>query len=258
MNENNTDIKVVFSIEAKIFLGIVLLSLIWRGIAIPWDFSSCFTQLWISIFTMAFFLSGLPYVKKSLLLLARFFFLPFWTILVFGTIYFDPGTVMPFMFLGIVIAIILLLLSCPKMIATVPVIIAIILSLMFIATFDNAVKHIRTLSKIRNLEGKSVREIHLSSMNRKEKKTIIIDQKPVIDKISEALHHTSPYAPIRGWVYPLWQVTLLYVDETSATFQIDKGDQGKSETIFMEFDVELYQNPMLYKVFEEEKIKLWD
>jgi len=112
------------------------------------------------------------------------------------------------------------------------------------------------ITRVRGLAAGQVREMRIDSPG--EHESVIIDDPPTVNRIAEALRRTSPYSLNHEGIRQERRLTIHAVDGSAIPLRIGKGNSAHPDTVWIQEGVAVYQNPELYRVFEEVIPQLWD
>lgn len=116
-------------------------------------------------------------------------------------------------------------------------------------------RHMILLSHVRGLAGGDIRELQFTSFE-KQDETIAVSKPTVVERIAQSLGDTTPYSPHHEGISHPWRLNVNLNDGSSITLHLGRGNRSNPETVWVQFGVEVYQNPSLRRVLAEEHLGL--
>lgn len=235
--------------EAWTFGSTVLVALVWRFLAIPWDFGGFFYQLWVALVGLVFFVDVIPQLNANARMLAQLILLPICALLQFGSLYFAPQALSPFLFVAFVVVGMLFLWSTAR--RSQALLVSLLLVPLSIYCLHGS-RHMILLLKVRSLDPKKVSEVSLTSALAAQ--NIRVTESNVVANILSSLGYTSPYSPNHESIRQPWHVLITMRDGSSIQFSVGNGNRAHPESVWIEFGVEVYQNS---QAFRAANLHLW-
>ena len=236
-----------------IYVGIALLALAWRFVFIPWDFGGCFYQVWITAIgtALAAFYPRLNGIGR---LLAWVILLPIGVLLLFGSLYFAPQSLFPFMFLAFALASALFPWSKKKARQAVLVL---LLLIPLAACCLYGFRHMSLVGKVRSIPPGDVVELRFAPVSGKSD-VIVLSNQEAITNVVMSLRHTFPYGPNHEGIKEPWRLTVSMRDGSQLAFNIGNGNRSHASFVWIQFGVEVYQNAQLREALKTSGVNLWD
>jgi hypothetical protein len=238
-----------------IFGCLALAALVLRFHLVPWDPGGCLLQVCISVVVFVAFGTLLPQLKPVPERLAGAIIFPLGVLFVFGTLVFAPQPLIPFMFVGFAAAAALLLWSRSRVVSA-----ALFVALIFLplsAWCWYGARRMVFMTEFRRLDAGQVRAVQFVRET-ETGETIQIEDPALIGRIVESLADTSPYSPNHERVALPWQCRIAMADGETLDFRVGLGNRCHRKTVWIEFGVEVYQNPELYRVLRDQDVNLWN
>ena len=237
-----------------IYVGLALLALAWRFAFIPWDPGGCFYQFWVAAAGLAFFAGLYPRLNRVGRVLAWLIILPIAALLFFGSLYFAPQALFPFMFLAFVLAGALSLWSKGK---AVPAALVSFLLVPLIPYCFAGIDHMALLGRVRSISPGDVVEVRLTSLSDRGE-TIVISKPEAITNIVTSLRHIFPYSPNHEGIKEPWQLAVLLRDGSQLVLSIGNGNRAHPSFVWINFErVAAYQNAELRGALRNSGVNLW-
>lgn len=232
--------------EAFLFALAVVIALIFRFSSLPSDFGGCIFQMGVSIGGLAVLAVLAPRLKPFPRTLTVLVVVPDAIFLVWGSLHFAPQVLFPFVFLAGVTtgACYLWSRSKPRLAALV----ALALIPILADSYFYGVAHMRQVDRIRCLLPQEIQEVRIEGSSQGRK--LVIRDGQTLALLAKGLGDTSPYSPNHESISLPRQMIIHLVDGSEINFRIGKGNQAHVETVWIEFGVEVYQNPSLYPVLQ--------
>lgn len=238
-------------LESLLFAPAIVIALVIRFRSLPWDDGGCFFQVWHSLVGLAI-LALLPRLKRLPRILAAFVLVPDLFFLLYASLRFAPQAMLPFDLLaGVTVgACYLWSRSKPRL----AVLVALALIPISADLYFYGIAHMRTIDRLRDLSPHEIQEVLIEDASQ-GKKVVIRDHESVT-RIAECLGDTSPYSPNHEGISQPRQVTICFTDSSVLRFRVGKGNLTHPETAWIEFGVEVYQNPSLYFILQSHNVFL--
>lgn len=242
-----------FPIPMYIYIGTAMLAFAWRFVTIPWDFGGFFYQCWVAVVGAALFGALYPRLSKTGRLLAASALLPIGALLLFGSVYFAPQALFPFMFVAFALGGALFLWSQSKKSQTL------LVSLLLIplgAYCLYGLDHMALMVRLRSLHPEDVAELRFTSVS-DDSGEIVVSRSDAVESIVRSLRHTSPYGPNHEGIESPWRVTMAMRDGSSIGFRLGNGNRDHPSFVWIQFGVEVYQNAELREALRTAGVELW-
>lgn len=227
---------------ALLCLGAAAMAL--RFLTIPWDFGGFFFQVWMTLVGTAAATELLGRLKRLPRILVGCIAFPLVTFLMFGTIYFAPQLLFPFMFFGGAGCVAIWFWSQAKWI---PAGLVALLLLPLALYCGYGAKHISQLIRFENLKGSDLKEIRFTPLTDTHE-TTTVREPATLARIADSLRFTSPYSPNHEGIRNPVEMVLLLTDGSTISLSLGKGNRAHPETAWIGFGIEAYQNPQLSRV----------
>jgi len=237
-----------------IYVGIALLALAWRFISIPWDFGGCFYQFWVAVVGTACFAGLCLRLKGIGRVVAWVVLLPIGALLLFGSLYFAPQALFPFMFLAFALASALFV--WPKQKARQAVLVSLLLIPLTAYCFYGF-RHMALVCQVRSIPPSEVAELRFTPVSG-QSGTIVLSKPEAITNIVMSLRHTFPYSPNHEGIKEPWQLTVSMRDGSQLDLSIGNGSRAHASFVWIQFGVEVYQNAQLREVLQTSGVNLWN
>lgn len=237
-----------------IYVGIAILAFVWRFVCIPWDFGGCFYQFWVALVGTAFFAGLYPRLSSAGQRLAQVVMFPIGMLLLFGSVYFAPQALSPFMFVAFVLAGALFLWSKSRRAQ------AILVSLLLVplgAYCLYGYGHMALLLRLRSLQPRDVAELRFGPVS-EEEGNIVVSKPDAVETIVNSLKDTHPYSPNHEGIEQPWQLTITMQDGSLLDFSVGSGNRVHPSSVWIEFGAEVYQNAQLRKALVAAGVNLWE
>jgi len=242
-----------YGIDLAFIVSCAVGSIVLRLAAFPWDFGGFFYQLWTTGIAVVYVTAGLPMIEPPLRMVNRVFLYPVVPWLLFGSVYFAPQALFPFMFMAFAVGGAVFLWSRQR--TRLAVLVALLL-LPLGAYGLYGIGHIAVVTRLRNLEPEDVLRISFIPRSGKEEVREVTDSSRV-SAIVTALRSTSPYSPNHEGIREPWEFRVALQRNDPITCRIGNGNRTHGETVWIQFGVEVYQNPVFYGVLKELQILPW-
>jgi hypothetical protein len=174
------------------------------------------------------------------------------TLLIFGSIYFAPQALFPFLFFGVASSAALWFWT--RAMFRRAVLAALLLIPLGVFCFYGA-SHMVLLTRFRGLESRSVQEIKLVQTG--TDKTVLIEGTNACNQILHALAATTPYSPNHEGIRDSWVMTMVLVNGSTIRCRVGKGNSAHPETAWVEVHGNDYQNAELMQVLQRLEPGLW-
>lgn len=237
-----------------IYVGIALLTLVWRFVSIPWDFGGCFYQIWVAAIGTAFFARLYPRLNRIGRGFSWAVVLPIGAFLLLGSFYVAPQALFPFMFLVFALVGALFLWSKEK------VRLAVLVSLLLIplaAYCSYGVRHIALLYRIRSMPPGEVAELRFTAASG-QSSNIVISRPEAITSIVMSLRQIFPYSPNHESIKEAWRLAVFLRDGSRLQFSIGNGNRAHPSFVWIQFGVEVYQNTQLREALQALGVNPWN
>ena len=89
--------------QVSVYGAVVLLAFVWRFLSILWDLGGCFFQFWVAVVAVFFFVTLFPQLTRTRQMIAQLLLLPIGALLQFGSIYFVPQSLFPFLLVALAV-----------------------------------------------------------------------------------------------------------------------------------------------------------
>ncbi len=237
-----------------IYVGIALLALAWRFVSIPWDFGGCFYQFWIAVVGTAC-LAGL-YLRLTggARVVAWVVLLPIGAFLLFGSLYFAPQALFPFMFLAFALASVLF--AWPKKKTRQAVSVSLLLIPLTAYCFYGF-RHMALVCQVRSIPPSEVAELRFTPVSG-QSGTIVLSKPEAITNIVTSLKQTFPYGPNHEGIKEPWRLAVSMRDGSRLEFRIGNGNRAHASFVWIQFGVEVYQNAQLRGALQASGVNLWN
>lgn len=232
-------------LEALLFAPAIVTALIVRFRALPWDEGGIFFQVWVSLVGLAV-LATLPQFRPVPRILAALVLLPILPFVVWAATRFAPQAIIPFGLFAGIAAGACYLWSQSKTRLAVPLALALIPAAGTVCFYS--APHMRKVERLRDLLPEEIEEVRIENPSNGNK--VVIRDRAILDRVAKALRDTSPYSPNHEGISRTKQIQIRLVDGSAIDFRIGKGNRAQPKTVWIEFDVEVYQSPSLYPVLE--------
>ena len=236
-----------------IYVGIALLALAWRFVSIPWDFGGCFYQFWVAVVGTACFAGLYLRLKGIGRVVAWVVVLPIGALLLFGSLYFAPQALFPFMGVAVALFGVLALLSKSK---TRPAVLASLILIPLGAWCGYGFAHMRLVVRLRSLPPEEVTELRLTQGSSGSTKTVI-NNREAVERIVRSFKSTAPYSPNHEGIKQPWRLTIVMRDGSSLDLNIGNGNRAHRSFVWIQFGVEVYQNAELRVALLKASANLW-
>lgn len=235
--------------EAILLAPAVIVALVYRLHALPWDFGGCFFQVWVSVMGLVVVGALLPRLKPGPRGVAASILLPDAVVLLFGAIRFAPQALLPFVLLALAVSGVCWLWSQSRRR------LAAILALALIPIVGDAyfygLAHMRTVERLRGLSPGEIEEVRIERGGPGE--AVVVRDGPTLAAIAEVLGETTPYSPNHEGIREPRKMTIRLVDGSTIEFSVGKGNRAHPETAWIQFGVEVYQNAGLRRLLQTHK-----
>jgi hypothetical protein len=179
--------------------------------------------------------------------------LPLGAFLLFGSVYFAPQALFPFLFMAAVVAGVLSLLSRSK----TPHAVALALLLLPLGAYGlYGVRHMAAVLALRSLRADDVIRLRLSRAGTSFVNPVI-DERQAVESVVRALHRTTPYSPNHESIRRPWRLTITMRDGSSRELDIGDGNVAHPGFVWIQFGVEVYQNPELRQALMKAGVNPW-
>ncbi|MGE3640717.1 MAG: hypothetical protein AB7G28_19330 [Pirellulales bacterium] len=238
-------------LEAILLAPVIVAALIIRFRSIPWDEGGSFFQVWLSIVGLGV-LAALPQFRPLPRIVAALVLLPILLFLLWAAPRFAPQAMLPFgLFAGVAVGACYLWSQAKQRLA-----VALALALIPIAgdAYFYGAPHMRTVERLRHLLPEEIKEVHIERSS--DGTSVVIRDPEPLAAFAKALSDTSPYSPNHEGISRPRQIQVRLVDGSAIDFHIGTGNRAQPKTIWIEFGVEVYQNPSLYPVLQSSAFAL--
>ena len=221
----------------------------WRFATVPWDLGGSFLHLWLCL-VGGFIVNA---VGKSSKASANFFLIPFLFFLTFSTIYYAPQSIFPFMFTAGIASLTILLWSERK---HKYALVASLILILLLTYCKHGISHMLVVNELRNLKPDKLSEVCFNSLG-DESQRIIITEPNKLSEIAIAFRNTSPYSPNHEGIVEPWTCTITLDSGEKMECTVGNGNVSHPNTMWLQFDIRTYQNPIMRDKLESFGIILW-
>ncbi len=236
------------------YVGVVLLTFVWRVLAIPRDFGGCILQFWIAVAGVLFFGKLFPRLNVGGRRVAQWVLLPVATLLMLGTVYFAPQALFPFLFVALIVVGALYSWSTSRTTQ------ALLLSLLLVPLGVFCVygyQRMALATRLRSLQTSDVAETRFAPLS-ENTTDIVVDKPEALEIIVASLKGTYPYSPNHEGIERPWRVTVAMQDGSSVEFEMGHGNRAHPSFAWLQFGVEVYQDPQLCHALAAAGVRPWD
>jgi hypothetical protein len=232
--------------ETLIFVVVVVVSLVWRFLSVPSNGGGLFFQLWFSIVSLiGLALILAPKRSQGSKLFLRLVILPLVSFISVASIYFAVQALFPFMILSVLLGALWASGGETKL----KVIWGSLIILPLLAYCYYGASHILMVQRLKGLDYRQVSQIEFKGMSPVERQdiSVLITSPEEIKPITDALSQTTSYSPNHESIKNHWCTTITLKSGERFVFRAGKGNRAHPETAWVQFGVEVYQNPALYR-----------
>ncbi len=236
-------------VEAILFVPAIVIALVFRFRSLPWDQGGWFFQVWLSLVGLGV-LAALPKFRPAPRAVAAVILVPNLCFLQFAALRFAVQTFLPFIFLAGIAAVACYLWSRSKLRLAALATLALI-PIAAVAYFYG-LDHMRTVNRLRTLLPQEIKEVRIEDHSHEN--ALVIRDRETLGLIAKSLGDTSPYSPQRESISRPLSVTIRRIDGSTLNFRIGKGNRAHPNTVWIEFGLEVYQNPTLYPLLQSHDV----
>jgi|ERR1043166_1112751 hypothetical protein len=240
-------------LPAAVYACVAALALVWRLLAMPWDFGGCFFQVWVSAVGLGFWVAFYPRLDGRSRGIAVLTILPLAAFAVWGSLYFAPQALFPFLFTAFVIGGALFRWSRARTWQAIAV--SLLLVPLAAYCFYGA-RHIRMIMRLRALQPDDVAELRLSP-RAGARTASVVGAREALAIIVPSLRATTPYSPNHETIRQPWRLTIALRDGSSVALDLGDGNRAHPAFVWVQFGVAVYQNPELGEAFARAGVLPW-
>jgi hypothetical protein len=236
------------SLGVVVYGVVVVVSFIWRLVAVPWDGGGAFFHGWVSVVGLVLFFVLDSKAQTPAWRAARYVLLPPACVLAPATIYFAPQVILPFMLICFVFCAVWSSSGDAKLKGVYTAFLLIPLGVVSIYS----ISYLIPIYQLRNLDAQQVLSFEFVPLSPADSQSAVvrITSQDGIKAVVNALRKTTPYSPNHESIKEHWLARVRLKSGKKLEFYVGKGTGANPETAQIRIGVTVYQNPQLYQTLQ--------